>query len=192
MAQTVALSETPLLQASYAEAIDVAKEALVDIIPIDPDDCPTPGSGNTRSRTFDVVDLKTEPAEEIFNISLLDCIMPQMYVPITCTYEIGNGVDVEALISELCLGLKRLLSDYRFLAGSLFETDAGTCFVRRGPSHARFTVHIEDHTQGEFPSYDELVERHFPVTELDVRMLPPSFEPSPTSSAAEGNPAMLV
>lgn len=192
MAHTVALSETPLLQASYAEPIDVAKEALVDITPIDPDDCPTPGSGNTRSHTFDVVDLKTEPAEEVFNISLLDCIMPQMYVPITCTYGIGNGVDIEAVISDLCSGLKRLLSDYRFLAGSVFETDAGMCFVKRGPSHARFTVHIEDHTQGKFPSYDELVKRHFPVTELDVRMLPPSFEPSPISSAAEGNPAMLV
>lgn len=192
MAQTVALSETPLLQTSYAEAIDVAKEALVEIIPIDPDDFSTPGSKNTRSRTFDVVDLKTEPAEETFSISLLDCIMPQMYVPITCTYGIGNGVDIEAVISDLCSGLKRLLSDYRFLAGSLFETGAGTCFVKRGPSHARFTVHIEDHTQGEFPSYDELVKRHFPVTELDVRMLPPGFEPSPTSSAAEGNPAMLV
>lgn len=192
MAHTVALSETPLLQASYAEAIDGAKEALVEITSIDPDDSPTPGSKFTGTRTFDVVDLETEPAEEVFSVSLLDCIMPKMYIPITCTYRIDDGVDIEAVISDLCSGLKRLLADYRFLAGSLFETDAGTSFVKRGPSHARFTVHIEDRTGTEFPSYQQLAERHFPVSELDARLLPPGFEPSPTSTAGEGNPAMLV
>ncbi|KAI7777104.1 hypothetical protein LA080_004006 [Diaporthe eres] len=192
MAHTVALSEISLLQASYAETIDVAKEAFVDIVPIDSDDIQIPGSKLTGPRTFDVVDLKTEPAEEVFSVSLLDCIMPKMYIPITCTYRIDDGVDIESVITDLCSGLKRLLADYRFLAGSLFETEAGTSFVKRGPSHTRFTVHIEDHTGREFPSYDQLAERHFPVSEIDARMLPTDFEPSPTNNAEEGNSAMLM
>lgn len=192
MAHTVVSSEVSLLQASYAEAIDVAKEALADIIPIDSYDFPSPRSSLTRARTFDVVDLETETTEEVFNISLLDCIMPKMYIPITCTYRVDDGVDVEGFITDLCLGLKKLLTDYRFLAGSLFETDAGMSFVKRGPSHAKFTVHIEDHTGGDFPSFEQLAERHFPVSELDARMLPPNFEPSPSDSTSEGNPAMLV
>ncbi|KKY37707.1 putative transferase family protein [Diaporthe ampelina] len=192
MAHTISTPEISLLQASYAEAIGVAKEALVDIVAIDSDGCPTPDSHLTGTRTFDVVDLATEPAEEVFNISLLDCIMPKIYIPITCTYQIKDDVDIEAAITEICSGLKRLLADYRFLAGSLFETDAGTSFVKRGPSHAKFTVHVEDHTGGEFPTYEDLAERHFPVSELDARMLPPDFEPSPTGTAEEGNPAMLV
>lgn len=192
MAPTVALSEIPLLQASYAEANDAAKQALVDIIPIDPDDCPAPDSKFTGTRTLDVVDLKTEPAEEVFSISLLDCIMPKMYIPITCTYRIDDGLDMEAVITDLCSGLKGLLGNYRFLAGSLYETDSGTSSVKRGTAQARFTVHIEDHTGSGFPSYDQLAERHFPVSELDTRMLPPGFEPSPADTAEEGSPAMLV
>lgn len=192
MAHTVALSEVSLLQTSYADAIDVAKEALVDIVSIDSDDILPHGSILTGTRTFDVVDLGTESTEEVFNISLLDCIMPKMYIPITCTYRVEDSVDIEALIADLCSGLRKLLADYRFLAGSLFETDAGTSFVKRGPSRAKFTVHIKDHTCGEFPSFEQLEERHFPVSELDARMLPPNFEPSPSESTGEGNPAMLV
>lgn len=180
------------MQASFAGAIGVAKEALVDIISIDSDDSPSPNSDFTGTRTFDVVDLATDPSEEVFNISLLDCIMPKMYIPITCTYKINEDVDIETVITDLCSGLKRLLADYRFLAGSVFETDAGMSFVKRGPSHTRFTVHIKDHTGGGFPSYETLARRHFPVSELDVRLLPPGFEPSPTGTAEEGNPAMLV
>ncbi|KAK2603084.1 hypothetical protein N8I77_009567 [Diaporthe amygdali] len=191
MEHPVAPSELSLLQASYAEAIDAAKEPLVDIIPVESDECLTHDLKLSGTRTFDVVDLRSEPAE-VFGISLLDCIMPKMYIPITCTYKLDYDINKEAVISDLCLGLKRLLADYRFLAGSLFETEAGTSFVRRGPSHAKFTVHIEDHTKRDFPAYAELAERHFPVSELDFRMLPPNFEPSPSGATEEGHPAMLV
>ncbi|KAL1872713.1 hypothetical protein Daus18300_004259 [Diaporthe australafricana] len=192
MEHQVIPTENSLLQASYVEAKNFSKEPTVDIIPIDSDECSAPVQNLTGTRVFDVVDLQTESAEEVFSISLLDCIMPQMYIPITCAYRIEDGVDKEAVISHLCSGLKRLLADYRFLAGSVFETNAGICFVKRGVSHAKYTVDVKDHTHEDFPSYDELAERHFPVSELDTRMLPSSFQPSPSSAAEEGNPAMLM
>lgn len=181
-----------LLQASYFEAKIISKEPIVDIVPIESDGCSTPVPSLSGMRVFDVVDLQTDPAEEVFSISLLDCIMPKMYIPITCAYRIDDVVDKEAVISDLCSGLKRLLADYRFLAGSLFETIAGTSFVKRGVSHAKYTVHVEDHTDKDFPSYAQLAERHFPASELDTRMLPPNFQPSPSGAAEEGNPAMLM
>ncbi|KAI3391469.1 hypothetical protein diail_7333 [Diaporthe ilicicola] len=177
MEHPVLPAEISLLQESHVQANEVSKEAIVDIISVSSDDSPTPVPSLTGPRVLDVVDLQTEPAEEVFNITLLDCIMPQMYIPITCVYRIDDGVDKEAVISDLCSGLKRLLGDYRFLAGSLFETDAGTSFVKRGVSQAKHTVHVEDHIRGNFPSFDQLAEHHFPVTELDTRMLPPGFKP---------------
>lgn len=71
----MAPSELSLLQASYAEAIDAAKEPLVDIIPVESDECLTHDLKLSGTRTFDVVDLQSEPAEEVFGISLLDCIV---------------------------------------------------------------------------------------------------------------------
>jgi hypothetical protein len=192
MEHAMAPSDVSLMQKSLVEAIDVAKQPFVNIIAVDSDDCSNPDFEPPGTHSFHDIDLDNEPAEEVFNISLLDCIMPKMYIPITCTYSIKDGVAIETVISDLCLGLKRLLADYRFLAGSLFETDDGTSFVKREPSHTRFTVHIEDHTGGEFPSYEQLAKRHFPVSELDVRLLPPNFQPSPTNTPGEGNPAMLV
>lgn len=192
MEPAVAPSDVSQQQKSLFEAIDAAKQPIVEIISINSDDCSTPSVELTGINSLEVIELDTEPTEEIFNISVLDCIMPKMYIPITCTYGIKDSVGISTVINDLCSGLKRMLADYRFLAGSVFETDGGTSFVKRGPSHARFTVHIEDHTGTDFPSYDELVKRHFPVSELDVRMLPPNFQPSPSGTPEEGYPAMLA
>jgi trichothecene 3-O-acetyltransferase len=191
MEHAISPSDVLLLQKSLVETIDAAKQPIVDIVGIDPDECSTPDIERPGTHSIRVIELDNGPAEEVFNISLLDCIMPKMYIPITCTYSIKDGVVIESVISDLCSGLRGLLADYRFLAGSLLETEDGKCFVRRGPSHARFTAHVEDHTGGRFPSYNRLAERHFPVSELDARLLPPSFEPSPANTP-EGNPAMLV
>lgn len=166
MEHAIAPSDVSLLEKPLVEAIDVAKQPIVDIIPIDSDDCSNPDFELPGTHSFHVIDLDNEPEEEVFNISLLDCIMPQMYIPITCTYSIKDGIAVETVMNDLCSGLKRLLADYRFLAGSLFGTDDGTSFVKRGPSHTKFTVHIEDHTGGQFPLYEQLAERHIPASKL--------------------------
>ncbi|KAG8161329.1 hypothetical protein KVR01_009593 [Diaporthe batatas] len=192
MERAIAPSTVSLLQKPLVEAVDIAKQPLVDIVSIDPEDCSTPDVSLTGTRSFKVVDLKNELKEEIYNISLLDCIMPKMYIPVTCTYRIEEGTAIETLINDLCSGLKGLLANYRFLAGSVFERDDRTSFVKRGLSHARFTVHIEDHRHKEFLLYEELAKRNFPASELDVRMLPPGFEPSPRTTPGKGNPAMMV
>lgn len=192
MESALAPSDVSLLQKSLVETIDIAKQPIVDIVSVDPEDCSTPDVELTGTRSFDVVDLKHEPTEEIYNISLLDCIMPKMYIPVTSTYKIEEGVAMEAVINDLCSGLKGLLANYRFLAGSVFEKDDGTSFVKRGPSHAKFTVHVEDLRDKDFPTYEQLAERNFPVSELDVRMLPPGFEPSPINIPGKGNPATMV
>ncbi|POS70859.1 hypothetical protein DHEL01_v210748 [Diaporthe helianthi] len=184
MKSVIAPSDVSLLQKSLVEAIDIAKVA--------PEDRLTPDLDLSGTRSFDILDLKNEPAEETYHISLLDCIMPKIYIPVTCTYRLEESVAIEALINDLGSGLKGLLTDYRFLAGSVFEAEDRTSFVKLGPSDARFTVHIQDLRGREFPSYDQLAERNFPASVLDVRMLPPGFEPSPTTTPGKGNPAMMA
>lgn len=192
MESALAPSDVSLLQESLVEAIDIAKQPVVDIVSVDPEDCSSPDIDLTGARSFNVVDLNNEPIEEIYNISLLDCIMPKIYIPVTCTYGIEEDVAIEIVINDLCSGLKGLFANYRFLAGSVFEKDDGTSFVKRGPSHAKFTVHVEDLRGKEFLSYEQLATWNFPASELDARMLPPGFEPSPTNTPGKGNPATMV
>lgn len=136
-----------------------------------------------------------EPAEQIFPVSILDVIMPRMLVPVTCTYQLDSGVAREVVLSNICEGLRRLMGEYRFLAGALYEpVGSGRAFVRRTAAHANFKVHVQDLTiiDPGFPSFAELKERHFPASELDERMLPGSFTPSPVPPPGEGVPAMVV
>lgn len=148
-----------------------------------------------RTVTIQVVDLENEPAEEMFPVSLLDCIMPRMLVPVTCTYQLDDGADKEALLGKICEGLRMLMGEYRFLAGALYEReDGGRPFVKRTASQATFDVHIQDMTitNPAFPSFAELAAAHFPASILDDRLLPQPFVPSPNPPAGEGVPAMVL
>lgn len=148
-----------------------------------------------RIVTIRVVDLEHEPAEEVFPVSLLDCIMPRMLVPVTCTYQLDDEADKEAIIGKICEGLRILMGEYRFLAGALYEReDGGRPFVKRTASQATFDVHIEDLTvtNPDFPSFAELAAAHFPASVLDDRLLPQPFVPSPEPPPGEGVPAMVL
>lgn len=140
-------------------------------------------------------DPQIEPEETIFPVGILDGIMPRMLVPVTCTYHLDNDVPSNTVLSNVCEGLRRLMGDYRFLAGALYEPEgSGRAFVRRTASHANFVVHVQDLaiTDPSFPSFAELKRRHFPASELDERMLPDSFTPSPVPLPGEGIPAMVA
>lgn len=145
--------------------------------------------------TIQIFDPQDESTERIFPVSILDGIMPRMLVPVTCTYKLNDNIVKETVLAQICEGLKRLMSEYRFLAGALYEpVGGGRPFVRRTASHAAFSVHVQDLTITEpnFPSFDELKRRHFPATELDDRMLPGSFTPIPTPLPGEGVPVMVA
>lgn len=140
-------------------------------------------------------DSKTEPADRVFPVSILDGIMPRMLVPITCTYQLDSGLAKEAVLSQICEGLRRLMGEYHFLAGALYEpVGGGRAFVRRTAAHANFLVHVQDLTitNPGFPSFAELKQRHFPASELDERMLPGSFTPTPVPPPGEGVQAMVA
>lgn len=145
--------------------------------------------------TIQAFDPQEEPEERIFPVSTLDGIMPRMLVPITCTYQLDDSVVKETVMAQVCEGLRKLMSEYRFLAGALYEPVGGDRpFVRRTTSHADFVVHVQDLTitGPNFPSFDELKRRHFPASELDERMLPGSFTPIPIPPPGEGVPVMVA
>ncbi|CAN8095832.1 unnamed protein product [Discula destructiva] len=152
------------------------------------DDC-----GNRIIR-IQVFDPQTEPAEKLFAVSILDCIMPRMLVPVTCTYQLEDGANQEAVLSNMCEGLRRLLGEYKHLAGALHEPENGArAVVKRTASHATFDVHVRDVTVSDpdFPSFNSLKEQHFPPSQLDC-MMPRLPAPSPATPVAEGIPAMVV
>ncbi|KAJ4388658.1 hypothetical protein N0V93_006117 [Gnomoniopsis smithogilvyi] len=188
-----------------AQAIDVdaCKKNLVvvDAIPVENEsdtvsNKPLGQESNGRyTITIPAFDPHTEPGEAVFPVSILDCIMPRILVPVTCTYQLGNDVVKETLLSQICEGLRRLMGEYRSLAGALYEpVGGGRAFVKRTSSHANFVVHVQDLTITipDFPSFAELKRRHFPASELDERMLPGSFTPAPVPPPGEGVPAMVV
>lgn len=145
--------------------------------------------------TIQTFNPQDEPAEKIFPVSILDGIMPRMLVPVTCTYKLEDNVVKETVLAQVCEGLRRLMSEYRFLAGTLYEpVGGGRPFVRRTASHAEFSVHVQDLTiiEPNFPSFDELKRWHFPATELNERMLPGSFTPVPAPPPGEGVPVMVA
>lgn len=145
--------------------------------------------------TIQAFDPQGEPEERIFPVSILDGIMPRMLVPVTCTYQLDDNVVKETMMAQICEGLRKLMSEYRFLAGALYEPlGSGRPFVRRTASHADFVVHVQNLTitDPNFPSFDELKRRHFPASELNERMLPRSFTPSPVPPPGEGVPVMVV
>lgn len=150
-----------------------------------------------RAIKIRVVDPETDPAEETFHMSLLDCIMPRILVPVTCTYQLDEDTDKEIVIATISEGLRRLLSDYRFLTGLLYEPEEpnGRPVVRRTSSHTHFTIDIQDLTitDPSFPSYTKLAAAHFPPSILDDRVLPQPFVPSPpVPSPGEGAPILRV
>lgn len=152
------------------------------------------GDTGRRSIRIQVFDPQAKPTAEDFTVSILDCIMPRMLIPVTCTYRLDDGADKNTILSNICEGLRRLLGEYRFLAGALHEPESGARpFVRLTTSHASFDVHIQDVTitDPDFPSFDQLKTQHFPHSQLD-RMLPELLEPSLASELGEGYPAMVV
>ncbi|GME44545.1 Transferase [Neofusicoccum parvum] len=145
-----------------------------------------------ETRKIQVVDLDNDPAEEVFPISDLDCVMPKIYNPITSTYKLDADADREVVISNLCAGLQKTMAEYRFLAGSLHAEPKGKFYVGRSRDQATFTVHINHLEHTDFPSYSELEQREFPVSELNHPLLPPSFAPSPVAKDGEGVPVTLL
>lgn len=167
-------------------------------IPID-DDTDNPdghdGLGETdpgrRIIKIKVFDPHKEPKDKVFPVSILDCIMPRMLVPVTCTYQLAEGADKEAILSNVCDGLRRLLGEYEFLAGDLHEPeDGGRAFVRRTAAHATFEVRVQDVTVSDpdFPSFRKLKEQHFPPSHLD-HMIPAQ---DLVAQDGKGVPAMVV
>lgn len=147
-----------------------------------------------RTIRIQVFDPQAEPVAKDYTVSILDCIMPRMLVPVTCTYQLDDGADRNTILSNICEGLRRLLGEYPFLAGALHEPEpGGRPFVRRTTSHASFDVHVRDVTltNPEFPSFIQLKSQHFPPLQLD-RMLPRLIVPDLASELGEGCPAMVV
>lgn len=186
---------------SVATATSVKDRVVVNSIPVEDendivDDMLISQKGTGRYRiNIPAFDPQAEPEEVIFPLSVLDGIMPRMLVPVTCTYQLNKEAVKETILSQICEGLRRLMSEYRSLAGALYEpVEIGRAFVRRTSSHANFVVHVQDLniTNPEFPSFDELKRQHFPASVLDKRMLPESFTPIPAPPPGEGVPAMMV
>lgn len=141
-----------------------------------------------------VFDPQVEPVVKDYTVSILDCIMPRMLVPVACTYQLDDSADRNMVLSNICEGLRRLIGEYPFLAGALHEPESGgRPFVRRTTSHASFDVHVQDVvlTDPEYPSFNQLETQHFPPLQLD-RMLPQLLAPNLASKLGEGYPAMVV
>ncbi|KAJ4415881.1 hypothetical protein N0V82_007075 [Gnomoniopsis sp. IMI 355080] len=196
------------LEVAAATAVSSFEKDLivVDAIPVEDEintinDNASDEKGTGRySITIPAFDPQAEPGDAIFPVSILDGIMPRMLVPVTCTYQLDEDNNVamrEAILDKICAGLRNLLGEYRFLAGTLYEPvgEGGRAYVKRTASHANFVVHVQDVTitAPDFPSFAELKRRHFPASDLDERMLPPSFTPIPVPPPpGEGVPAMVV
>ncbi|KAL1641919.1 hypothetical protein SLS58_005755 [Diplodia intermedia] len=149
---------------------------------------------STRTVQIQVADLGSDPPEEVFPISVLDAVMRKISNPITLTYSLDEGADTDTIISNTCIGLQKLMKEYRFLAGCVHEDSKGNSYSKRTRDQTHFTVHIKDLRRTSYPSYSELSARHFPVSELEnADLLPPTFTPFPELPAdGSGIPCTLV
>ncbi|GME57007.1 Transferase [Neofusicoccum parvum] len=148
-----------------------------------------------ETRTIQVIDAENDPPEEIIPLSDLDNVYVRVYVPITSTYKLDNDVDRELVIENLCKGLQKTTTEYRFLGGHVFEGPNGKSFVKRSPAWPTLTLHINHLENTDFPSYSDLERREFPFSDLNERHMAPDFslpaDPK-TAPADTGLPTILA
>lgn len=128
-----------------------------------------------ETRTIKVIDAENDPPEEIIPLSDLDNVYVRVYVPITSTYKLDDDVDRDLVIDNLCKGLQKTTTEYRFLGGHVFEGSNGKSFVKRSPAWPTLTLHINHLEDTDFPSYSDLERREFPFSDLNERHMAPDF-----------------
>lgn len=147
----------------------------------------------TEARPIEIVNSKDDPPDEVITISDVDSMYLKMYLPITSTYKLSEDFDRDIVITNLCKGLQKTTTEYRFLGGYL-RADCKGNFVKRGADHPNITVHINHLEHTEFPSYHELEQREFPFSNLDEQHLPQSLNllADPTTRPDEGFPTIVI
>lgn len=105
------------------------------------------------------------PADERLELSDMDHTMPKVYVQIAEFFQLPEGTDKEAVVSNLKKGLEFTLSQFPILAGSLHMDDKnGRMWVtKKRDSTVGLHVKTMDGDADDFPSFEYLDQRDFPV-----------------------------
>ncbi|KAK8255659.1 hypothetical protein IWZ00DRAFT_485556 [Phyllosticta capitalensis] len=121
-------------------------------------------------------DPANESGTEEFPLSDLDHIISKIYVPVTLVYKLEDHVDRQQVIEKLRSSLQVTLSQYPCLRGSLRNDESSNrLFIRKEESNTvPFNIHWLDEHEDDFPSYEMLEKKEFPLSLLDVGALFPS------------------
>ncbi|KAK0654714.1 Benzyl alcohol O-benzoyltransferase [Lasiodiplodia hormozganensis] len=145
-----------------------------------------------ETRTVKLID-ENDPSEEILPLSNLDAAYVKIYLPITSTYKLGDDVDKEVVVSNLCEGFRRTTKEYRHLGGYIYADSTGKCYVKRTAAHGTLTVHINHLEDTEFPTYQELEKRDFPFSELnEMHHMPPDYAIAADPNLGRGFPVAKI